>query len=521
MIYIIGSGPAGISTAVALVRAGLPVSLLDGGVNLEPEIAAQVSRLQDTQKSDWDQQVLQSFRSKIVSDQKGLQRKLIYGSDFPYAEAARYVPCEGNHIGHLEPSLAVGGFSNVWGSAILPFSEKDIESWPISLADLEPHYRAVLEFMPLTAERDELERYFPLYSERSHTLKRSAQAEKLFASASRSREHLLNAKLISGAPRLAVESANCVYCGLCLFGCPKCIIYSTRSTLARLLGEKNFHYLPNAIVTKLEEGVTGVRISAIERTTKSRLSLEGESVFLAAGALPSANILFSSFPERFRERELLVSEYFLLPLLQRAKTPGVEKEELHTLAQMFLECFDPNVSSHSVHMQLYTYSELYSHALEKMFRLLGPAKGILKNALLSRLLAIQGYLHSDESSRISLRKKGELLTLDGRVNPRARETIRKVTAKLFRNRRELGFTPVSPMLQIGAPGEGRHVGGSFPMKLNPAIGESEISGRLYGCRNIFLADASVFPTIPASTITFTAMANAHRIASAYALELSS
>jgi choline dehydrogenase-like flavoprotein len=77
------------------------------------------------------------------------------------------------------------------------------------------------------------------------------------------------------------------------------------------------------------------------------------------------------------------------------------------------------------------------------------------------------------------------------------------------------------MLQIGAPGEGRHVGGSFPMKLNPAIGESEISGRLYGCRNIFLADASVFPTIPASTITFTAMANAHRIASAYALELSS
>jgi choline dehydrogenase-like flavoprotein len=43
-----------------------------------------------------------------------------------------------------------------------------------------------------------------------------------------------------------------------------------------------------------------------------------------------------------------------------------------------------------------------------------------------------------------------------------------------------------------------------------------VLGRPAGWRRIHLVDASVFPTIPATTITYTAMANAHRIAAAAA-----
>jgi choline dehydrogenase-like flavoprotein len=38
-------------------------------------------------------------------------------------------------------------------------------------------------------------------------------------------------------------------------------------------------------------------------------------------------------------------------------------------------------------------------------------------------------------------------------------------------------------------------------------------GRLAAWDNIHLVDASVFPSVPATTFTLTVMANAHRIAS--------
>jgi choline dehydrogenase-like flavoprotein len=43
--------------------------------------------------------------------------------------------------------------------------------------------------------------------------------------------------------------------------------------------------------------------------------------------------------------------------------------------------------------------------------------------------------------------------------------------------------------------------------------ESDRQGRPYGFERVHLVDASVFPSLPATTITLTVMANAHRIGS--------
>jgi choline dehydrogenase-like flavoprotein len=50
------------------------------------------------------------------------------------------------------------------------------------------------------------------------------------------------------------------------------------------------------------------------------------------------------------------------------------------------------------------------------------------------------------------------------------------------------------------------------MRENPQVLETDVLGRPAGLRRVHLVDASVFPSIPATTITFSAMANAHRIA---------
>ena len=43
------------------------------------------------------------------------------------------------------------------------------------------------------------------------------------------------------------------------------------------------------------------------------------------------------------------------------------------------------------------------------------------------------------------------------------------------------------------------------------MGTTDHLGRLYGFKNIHIVDASVFPSIPSATITYSIMANAYRI----------
>ncbi len=68
------------------------------------------------------------------------------------------------------------------------------------------------------------------------------------------------------------------------------------------------------------------------------------------------------------------------------------------------------------------------------------------------------------------------------------------------------------LLDPGLPGRGYHSGGTFPMRANPRYRETDCLGRPFGFERVHLVDASVFPTIPAGPITFSAMANAVRIA---------
>jgi choline dehydrogenase-like flavoprotein len=82
---------------------------------------------------------------------------------------------------------------------------------------------------------------------------------------------------------------------------------------------------------------------------------------------------------------------------------------------------------------------------------------------------------------------------------------------MLRQTRRLGGIVVPPMLQLAEPGRGFHSGGSFPMRSQPKKFESDSLGRPHGWSRVHAVDASVLPSIPATTVTFSVMANAHRI----------
>jgi choline dehydrogenase-like flavoprotein len=73
--------------------------------------------------------------------------------------------------------------------------------------------------------------------------------------------------------------------------------------------------------------------------------------------------------------------------------------------------------------------------------------------------------------------------------------------------------PVPPAIRPGEPGRGFHTGGTFPMRRNPDAFQADLLGRPTGFSRVHLVDSSVFPSLPATTITLSVMANAHRIGS--------
>jgi hypothetical protein len=96
-------------------------------------------------------------------------------------------------------------------------------------------------------------------------------------------------------------------------------------------------------------------------------------------------------------------------------------------------------------------------------------------------------------------------------NSEARRTVKRVVRELLRQARRLGGMVLPPMLQLAEPGRGFHCGGSMPMRQKPGPWESDCLGRPQGWNRVHAVDATVLPSVPATTITFSVMANAHRI----------
>ena len=115
----------------------------------------------------------------------------------------------------------------------------------------------------------------------------------------------------------------------------------------------------------------------------------------------------------------------------------------------------------------------------------------------------QGYLHSCESPGIALHVEPGRVRL---VGERRAVGVSRVVRRVARAGHLLGMFPIPGLVQLGAPGKSNHVGGSFPMRRGPGELESDVLGRLAGFERVHIVDASVFPSIPATTVTLTAMA---------------
>lgn len=507
---VVGSGPSGVSAAKALLGRGRSVTMIDVGEQLEPELETRRAELASHEPQDWSEAGLAAYKAPQLQQGDGEIRR--YGSDFLVRDTVRLLRNRPPWFG-LQPSFARGGLSNAWGAAVLPYRQEDLADWPISATDLAPHYKAVASFMPVAGTRDALEDFFPAFGmSGARPLARSGQAASLLKRMDEKRTVLKGMHVVGGAARQAA-SADCRRCGLCLHGCPYEYVFNASQTVATMNRDPRFEYRSGLRAISFEQTANSVRLVCKQADGTVEI-VNGDRLFLAGGVLPSAQIVLNALGAR--ELVLRDSQHFFLPLVHLwASSVDPAKEARHAMTEVFIELNAPAVSPHTVHAQLYTYNEFYAVDMKRRYGRMLPFAGGLFDALGRRLIVSQIFLHSDHSHSIAveLASGGEQLEARLIENPDLAGVATRARSTYAKAARSLGLLAIAAASRFGAPGSSFHVGASMPMRRAPRGLQTDVLGRIAGMENVHIVDASVLPSIPATTITFSVMANAHRIAS--------
>ncbi len=528
MIIVIGSGPAAVAATHALVEQGHDITILDVGNLLESERQEIVSRMSNLEATEWSRDDLETIEGDRTPGREAVHSKRSFGSSYSFAQNSSAVDIRWRDRKGFSHSLAYGGLSNVWGAALLPYRQEDIADWPVSLAELVPHYQAVMKFVPGTAVIDGLDEILPTYSAGDDPLEPSFQAKALLHDLELQKENLRKNGIHFGRSRLAIKASGdtsrraCCYCSLCLSGCPYGLIYSSAQTLDQLIKTGKVSYHRDHLVEKLENDGSEVIVTGRTLTSSEPFQFRANRVIVGAGVLPTAKLILDSMESYDRPVILKDSQYFIYPILRFSMVDGVEKEATHTSSQVFLEIDDPAVSKHMVHLQIYGYSSFLLRELNRTFLRWPLRLSGFRRRFLGRLLIVQGFIHSKESGSIELTLKRstdgkshlDVLAKPARI---ALTTSLRVGWKLMKQSFRLRALPLFPGLKVTAPGSGYHSGGTFPMADQPGDRQTDTLGRLPSMPRVHLVDASVFPSIPATSITLSTMANAHRIATAAGL----
>jgi ferredoxin len=521
-VLIIGSGPAAAGAALALsVRDDVAVTVIDIGVRLDVEGQQAVESLASTEPAHWEPSLVARVSAQPVSSGlRGLPEKRTYGSDYPFRNVGQLDGLTADKDATTSLiSAAYGGFSNVWGSQLMPFTTSAFDSWPFSAAEMSTHYKAVLDEIPYAAEVDDLAENFPLMHRADALPPLSDRSRRVLDAYDRHRSTLKVRGVTMGKARLAFRARDCVRCGLCMTGCPYGLIYSASQTFDALQrsGRVTLHH--GLMALRISEEADRASVVARELATGRTRRFDADRIFVACGALGTTRLVASSLDLFDVDLPILESQQFILPMLSRKASVDPRHEHNFTLNQFNMLVAPDGDSADMAQLHFYTFNPSFIDSLPSFLR--RDRMGTPQAHLLRRLSVTLGYLPSWRSPRLFVRiRKGtgnrglaDVHISRGSAPDGHGQMLRSVVTRLARSAPLLDLYPVLPMMRLAAGGKSYHVGGSFPHSTARSRGlTSDRLGRVAPWQRVHLIDASVFPTIPAMTFTLTIMANAHRIA---------
>ena len=400
-VAVIGTGLASTATIKALIDKGIKPTVLDVGESLSKDKEELKKQIAKKSPENWTfSERDQLFENNTIKTSK-FPKKLAFGSDYFYGESSTIQKVDSK--GPPPPfSLAKGGFSVGWGASVLPPSDDDLKEWPISLADLEPHFKFVLKDLSLSAAQDNLKKNFPIYSQNITPLELTPGNQKLINIIDKKFSKFNSKDFSYGQARMLTKVENgCQYCGECMSGCVYDYIYKSSQTIDSLIANGKIEYIPNTLVTETQDD--GAKIKIIGKNTKNdeQVEYEFDKVFLGAGALNSTKIILKSKNLYDRSIQLKTTSGFVLPVFSFSRMISSWPNS-NTQPGIFIEARSEKFKNHWIHMQVSTPNELVLLKMDLKSKSLSPLYH-LKKFLLSFLTVWLCNLHSDHSNYYSFK----------------------------------------------------------------------------------------------------------------------
>lgn len=507
-VVIVGSGPAGVSAAWPLVRAGIRVLMIDASKDETRTMPSSLPPLPfrtdpDHWKDRFGEDLAGFFARADVSPKLATPKARAMLDDY----ASRNGLITRNFL--AAGSLAAGGLSNIWGALAQPFDDEEFAAFPFDAAALRPSYEAVIRRIGVSGGPENDATHLPSAAARclyEHYLRRHRGGLKL---------HIATNAVLDAAKD---DREACTRCGRCLYGCASGSIYNSALELPALQSFANFTYGPGRFVRALRADDAD-HLLEIERGG-AREQIRASVVILAAGTIATTGLALRRLNWLERSVRLLTNPSAATAFVMPKFIGRDLSAHAFSLGQIFYRVKIPGGDAAGV---IYGAEGLPLDLFAARLPFARPFALRLAHALAPALLMTTCYVPGS-LSRNSLRVHGldgnGSIHIEGTQSQAASAALLSALAQLRRAFVPLGALPVPVATTILQPGADAHYAGTLPMGGEGPISTS-LRGELTGCPGIFVADGASLTALPATHPTLTIMANANRIGSEIARRLKS
>jgi len=522
-VIVVGSGAAGTWAARQLAMDRRNVLLLDVGHRpaAQPPISASFLELRQSDRLGED---LLGRRFESLSNVVGP-----YQSPKLNAPRFRFVTERSTELGPLRSgpstitqSFAYGGLANAWGAGTYRFTHDDFRHFPFPASTLDPYYDAVTREIGISGTRDDLTEHFGSAEGLQPPLRLDRLASHALAGYEKRKAQFRASGFTLGRPRLAVLSeqlnarAACRYDNLSFWEPRLDYLYIPSWTLDPLIENQQVEYAAGKLVLEFRELDDRVEVVARDLASHAVETFSAARLVLAAGALNSARLVLKSFNDFTTTLPLLDNLPSMVPFISPRFFGEPYDRSAHGLGQLNV-VYKEHPDADYLQGTFYTYTALLASEVIMDFPL--PARGTVAASkyTLPGLSVVTFFYPSEPNPRnyIKLEPDGTL-DVTYEVSPETGIAERRLMTLM----RRCGFWSHPKLFRVSPRGAGIHYSGTLAMRGQDGQPyTTDLTGRVRPCRNVFVADAGVFPFLPAKNHTLTVMANAMRVGEAVSASL--
>lgn len=514
-VIIIGGGAAGCAAAHPLVAAGHNILIIDAGSEYihSPDKARPSLADLRTKNGQSSEHLLgrdlSSLRNVGFSSQK---IRTAASPDFEdgYHEINRLKTNNFRSIG----TLNLGGLTNIWGGTVCTYDDNDMETWPISARDMAKSYKNIVSRIGVSGGETGIDDIMQLTQP---TIPARGSCAQLYE---RYRNNPLQNFSIE-RPMLAVLSedkgnrGSCIECKGCMWGCHTGAVYNAAVEVLSLKKCSNFTLITLQKVQAIRKEGLNYSIKTISTSDNSNRVYSAPRIIVAAGTIPTTRLVLD-FQNRIEHTvPLVTSPAFGFAMIMPRRLGHTLEEQGFGLAQLSYK--------HAITNDLddYSYGLIYegdSFSLADLIAAMPITKrsalGLLRIILPSLMVGL-GYLPSKYVSNTAKLSKSRHLVIEGQNSDRFNDAMTIATKCIKASFKQLGVWVLPRSLRAFEPGADAHYAGTLPMGK-----ELTRNGELNDHPGFFIADGAALPSLPAKNPTLTIMANADRIATKIAQEIS-